>query len=175
MEPADLGDGMDPPARRRLDVSWDGAVVLERLMWTRAVVVGTVTTQEPAQMGFAENQEVVEALAADRADDPLHERVLPGRARGDADLADPQPFDATRKILTVDRVSIPEEVSRRRVLRKGLDQLARCPDGGGVIGDVEVEEFAAIVAEDDEDEEQAEGEGGDHEEVDGNDVVDVGL
>ena len=57
--------------------------------------------------------------------------------------------------------------TRRRVLRKGLDQLARCPDGGGVIGDVEVEEFAAIVAEDDEDEEQAEREGGDNEEVDG--------
>ncbi len=91
-------------------------------------------------------------------------------ARGDADLADPHPFDTTREVLTVDPVSIPEEVPRRRVLRKGLDQLARRPDGRGVIGDVEVEEFAALVAEDDEDEEKAEGEGGDNEEVDGDEL-----
>jgi len=88
--------------------------------------------------------------------------VLPGRARGEADLADPQWFNVTREVLTVDPVSISEEVPRRRVLRNGLDQLARRPDGRGVIGDVEVEEFAAIVAEDDEDEEKTEGEGGDH-------------
>jgi hypothetical protein len=48
--------------------------------------------------------------------------VLPGRARGDADLADPQWFNVTREVLPVDPVSISEEVPRRRVLRKGLDQ-----------------------------------------------------
>ena len=36
--------------------------------------------------------------------------------------------------------------------------------------DVEVEEFAAVMAEDDEDEEQAKGEGRDEEEVDGDDL-----
>jgi hypothetical protein len=82
----------------------------------------------------------------------------------------PHPVDATREVLTVDPVSIPEEVPRRRVLGKGLDQLARRPDGRGMIGDVEVEEFAAIVAENDEDEEEAEGEGGDNEEVDGDEL-----
>jgi hypothetical protein len=126
-------------------------------------------------MSLAQNEEMIQAFAAKGADDPFDKGVLPGRARGDADLADPHPFDATREVLTVDPVSIPEEVPRCRVLRKGLDQLARRPEGRGVVGDIEVEEFAAIVAEDDEDEEQAEGEGGDHEEVDGNDVVDVGL
>jgi hypothetical protein len=39
-----------------------------------------------------------------------------------------------------------------------------------MIRDVEMEELAAVMAEADEDEEQAEGEGGDHEEVDGDDV-----
>lgn len=121
-------------------------------------------------MGFAQNEEMIQALAPKGADDSLDKGVLPGRARGDADLADPHPFDATREVMTVDPVSIPEEVPRRRVLRKGLDQLARRPDGRGMIGDVKVEEFAAIVAEDDEDEEKAEGEGGDHEEVDGDEV-----
>jgi hypothetical protein len=39
-----------------------------------------------------------------------------------------------------------------------------------VVRDREVEEFAAVMPQDNEDEEQTEGEGGDHEEVDGDDV-----
>jgi len=42
-----------------------------------------------------------------------------------------------------------------------------------VVGDVEVDEFTAVVAEDDEHEEQAEGEGGDHEEVDRDELAEV--
>ena len=62
--------------------------------------------QQPAQMGFAENPEVVEALAADRADDPLHEGILPGGAWGREDLADPQTLDAPHEFLAVDTVTI---------------------------------------------------------------------
>ena len=42
-----------------------------------------------------------------------------------------------------------------------------------MIRDVEVEELAAGMAEDDEDEEETEGEGGDDEEVDGDHVAEV--
>jgi putative transposase len=38
MEPADLGNGANPAAGRRLDISGDGAVVLQRLMRTRTIV-----------------------------------------------------------------------------------------------------------------------------------------
>ena len=41
-------------------------------------------------------------------------------------------------------------------IAKSLDQLAEGPDRGGVVGDVEVEDLAAIVPEDDEDEEEPE-------------------
>jgi len=44
-----------------------------------------------------------------------------------------------------------------------------------MVGDIEVDQFAAVMSQDDEDEEQAEGDGRDNEEVDGDDVVDVGL
>jgi hypothetical protein len=43
-----------------------------------------------------------------------------------------------------------------------------------VIRHVNVEEFAAVMPQDNEDEEQVEGEGGDHEEVDGDDVSGMG-
>ena len=52
MESADLGDGADLATGRRLDVSGDGAVVLQRLMRTRTIVIGNVGAQEPAQVAF---------------------------------------------------------------------------------------------------------------------------
>jgi len=44
-----------------------------------------------------------------------------------------------------------------------------------VIGDTDVDEFPAVVAENDEAEEQAEGQRRDDEEIDGGDVFQVGL
>ena len=50
-------------------------------MGTHGVVVGEVGTQEPAQMGLIENEEVVEALAAEGPDEAFHVGILP-RGRG---------------------------------------------------------------------------------------------
>ena len=65
-------------------------------------------------MGLVQNEEVIQALAADGADHPLHERVLPGRSGGDDHLRIPMRVDAPREVLAVDRVSIPEQVLRSR-------------------------------------------------------------
>ena len=121
-------------------------------------------------MGLAQNEEVIQALAADGADHPLHEGVLPGRARGGEDLADPHALDSPRELLAVDRVSITEQEPGSRIVRERLDDLLGGPDGRGVVRDVEVEEFAAVVAEHDEDEQETEGQGRHEEEVDGDDV-----
>ena len=129
-----------------------GTVVVERLVWPRGVVVGEIRAQEAAEMGLAQNDDVIEALAADGADDAFDERVLPGRPRGDEHLANPHAGDAPGEGLAVDGISIAEQISRSGLVREGLDDLAGRPDGRGVVRDVEVEEFAAIVAEDDEDE-----------------------
>ena len=121
-------------------------------------------------MSLVQDEEMIQALAADGADHPLHEGVLPGRAGGGEDLADPHRCDSPRERLAVDRVSITEQEPRSRIVRERLDDLPGGPDGRGVIRDVDVEEFAAVMAEHDEDEEQAEGQGRDEEEVDGDDV-----
>ena len=81
-------------------------VVRERLMGTHGVVVGEVGTQEPAQMGLIENEEVVQALAADGADHSFRKGVLPGRSgRGDH-LPDSHGVEAPSEGLAVDRVSV---------------------------------------------------------------------
>ena len=48
-------------------------------------------------------------LAADGADYPLHEGVLPGRAGGGEDLADAHILDAPPERLAVDRVTITQQ------------------------------------------------------------------
>ena len=91
-------------------------------------------------------------------------------ALGADHLANPHVGDGPGEALVVDGITISEQISRSGLVREGLNDLAGGPDCGGMIRDVEMEELAAVMAEADEDEEQAEGEGGDHEEVDGDDV-----
>ena len=75
----------------------------------------------------------------------------------------------------VDRVAIPEKVLLVSVPSgEGLDELSHGSAGRGRIRDVEMDEFAPVKARGvAEDEEQAEGEGRDHEEVDGDELSGV--
>src|SRR6516164_6827845 len=91
-----------------------------------------------------------------------HERVLPGCAWGGEDLADPHALDVPHELLAVDTVTITQQVGRSRIIRERLDELPGGPGHRGMVGDVEVDELAAVVAKDDEREQQAEGEGRDH-------------
>jgi hypothetical protein len=121
-------------------------------------------------MGAVQNDDVIQALAPDGADHRFRERVRPGRSGGGEHLADPHVSDASREGLAVDRVSIPQEVWRAGLVRERLNDLANGPGRGGVFGHVDVEEFAAVMPQDDENEEQVGGDRGDKEEVDGDDV-----
>ena len=123
MEPADLRDGDDPATWRGFDDSWLGTVVVKRLVWPHGVVVGEVRPQETTQMSVIENEEMVEALSSNRADDPLCEGILPGRAGGGEDLASSHTLDSPRELLAVDRVSITEQEPGNRIVRECLDDL----------------------------------------------------
>src|SRR5262245_48219247 len=79
MNPGDLGDRHHAPEGWGVHLPWPGRILLEGLVRTDGVVVDTVGTQRPAQMGRAENHEVIQALATDGADHSLHERLLPRR------------------------------------------------------------------------------------------------
>jgi hypothetical protein len=155
--------------------SWPGRILLERLVRAHGVVVGPIHTEKPPQVVLAEHDDVVEALAANRADEPFDEGILPGRAWGDPNLLNAHARDALGEHLVVDGISIAKEILRSGLCRERLDELPSRPGGRGMVRDVKVDQFAAVMSQDDEDEEQAEGDGRDNEEVDGDDVVDVGL
>ena len=137
------------------------------------VVVGEVATQQASEMPFAEDDNVIEAFASNRPDDALGEGILPGCSWGDEDLVHPHAFHASGENVAVDGVAITEQVLGCGLFRESLDKLLGGPRGGRVVGHIDVEEFSALVVEDHEPEEQAEGQGRNDEEVDGGDLVAV--
>src|SRR4029453_18276929 len=77
------------------------------------------------------------------------------------------------EISAVDGIAIAEQVGGAGLVRERVDDLLSRPHGRGLVGDADVKEFAAVVAEYHEAEEQAKGQGRYDEEVDGRDVVTV--
>ena len=66
----DLAAPLDRPMARR--------ILLQRQMCSEFVVIADVGRKDPAKIGLAEDDDVIEAFAADRADQSLRMPVLPG-------------------------------------------------------------------------------------------------
>src|SRR5439155_27176267 len=81
-------DGRRYDAARVLDGAMDRSVFVERPMSPQLVIVGGILRQNPAQVRFAQNNHMVDALASDRSDQSFGEAVLPRRARGDGLVTD---------------------------------------------------------------------------------------
>ena len=114
---------------------------------------------------------MVEALASNGADHPFDEWILPRGARCGKDLLYPETVDATIEVHSVGLVSVPYQVPRRRVPWKSIDHLLRRPLGGRMLGDIEMNDTATLVAKDDEDEQNSEGCGRQSEKVERHQVV----
>ena len=98
---------------------------------------------------------MVEAYPADAPDLTFGVWVLPRRPRGDHDLLDTHGADSAHEVVTVDPVTIAEKEPRRSIPGERFPDLLSGPSGRGMLGDVEVERSSAIVAERNEDEEDA--------------------
>src|SRR5471030_3052412 len=101
-------------------------------------------------MTLINDDDVVETFATDRANDALDIGVLPGRSWCSDDLFDAHRLDAIAEALTIRSIPIPQQIAGRGVPREGLGHLACEPVLRGIFGDVEVNNFSAVMAEDDE-------------------------
>jgi hypothetical protein len=144
-----------------------GCVFAEREMSARPVMVGEVAGQDAVQVPFAPDRDMVQALAPDRADEPLREGVLLRAGARRQHLTDPQALPSMPELLAVDLVAIAEEIGRRSVVREGLHDLLGGPMYGGVFGHVDVDDSPTAVGKHDEDEEDSQARGGDREEIEG--------
>jgi hypothetical protein len=131
MEATDLGDlhdiarlgGLHGPAVRR--------ALVEREMGAGPMVVGEIAGQDAAQMAFAQNEDMIETLMPDRADEALGEGILPRAARRRQGFLDTHALDALPERLPVDTVAIAEQALRRGLVGEGVDDLLGGPGSGG--------------------------------------------
>jgi hypothetical protein len=167
VETADLGQLHDLAHARWMDSPRLGCVLPERQMRSGLVVVGEAGLQDPTEMPPAEDDDMVEAFSTYRIHKALRIRVLPRTPRRGEHLLESHALDPTTEVVAVDAVAIADDVPGRRVPGQGFDDLLGSPGGAGMLGDVEVDHAVTVMNQGEEDEEDAEGPGGNGEEVDG--------
>ena len=169
MEPADLRERNDVAHSGRLNCARHGTVLIEGEMGPRLVVVGEVALQDTSQVLLVEDDDVIEALAPDASDHSFAERILPRTSCGGENFLDPESLDRARELAPVDAVAVAQKVSWAMFGFAEGDRLFDLK-GGPVcrrrLCDIEVKHSSPVVGKDDEREQDAEGRGGDFEEVD---------
>ena len=139
VQTADFGNLQDPARLGELNGSDVGGILAEREVRASLVIVREVPGQDATQMSFAQDEDMIQALASDRADEPLREGILPRAVRRGEDFTDAHALHALPEHVAVDRVTIAEEEGRGGVIREGVHDLLGGPVGGGVLGHVAVD------------------------------------
>jgi len=88
MQATDFGNLDNRAELRWLDWPSVGCIFVERKVSSHPVIVREVASQGAAQVPFAEDEDVIQTLAPDRADEPLREGVLPRAVGRRQDLID---------------------------------------------------------------------------------------
>ena len=96
-------------------------------MRTKAVIIGDIRGEHTPEMLLVEDDDLIEHLATETPDEPLAVRILPWTSRGDLHFFDTHVFDTLLEQCTVDRVPIPEEIARRGLPGKRLNDLLGGP------------------------------------------------
>ena len=142
-------------------------------MWTRVVIILEVIGEDSLQMGFVQDDHVVQTFSAYGTDDAFAIGILPGRAWCDRDFFDPHAFDAFCEVIAVDAVAITKEKTWCFLVRESVDDLLGGPPGVGIRGHVEMNHVSPVVAEDDGNVQHPEGHGGNREEIASGDIWQV--
>ncbi len=119
-------------------------------MWPVRVIVLEVLTENSNQMCLVQDDDVIKALATDRADQALGVSVLPRRPRGRQHFRDSETGNPRANDISVDTVTVPDDKSWCFVEGKGLGKLLRRPPACWICRCIEVYDAASIETEDDE-------------------------
>src|SRR5450631_496598 len=139
-----------------------------------AMIVGQVVAENPFRMRLVLDDDVVEAVPAEGADDSLAEGICLGRARRCGEEPGAESTDTAAEVGAVDGVSVVDEKARDVLaIAGGLGDALRCPAGVWMRGDTGVDDPAAAEREHDEDVEEVESCGDEDEEVAGPCLVQV--
>ena len=94
---------------------------------------------------------MIQTFSADRADQAFHVSALPGRSRCAENFFDIHDFDLFAELLSVDPITISQQIFRCGVEGKGFEHLLRGPFRSRMGCHVEVNHTPAIMDEHNED------------------------
>ena len=173
MQAADLRNLNHLPEARLLDRPGLWRILLKRQVGAIFLIIKKISPEDSPQMRFPENDDVVQAIPTYGADQPFTESILP-RAPGRChDFLDANRLNPFFKFFTINPVTIPQQIQRFASVGKRLNELLAGPACGRVACHVEMHDTPAIMGKNDEDKQDAKGGGGNHEKVDGDQVLDM--
>ncbi len=122
----------------------------------RFLIIVKIGSQNAAQAALVEDEDMVETLAPNGADQPFDISILPGRTSSREDFVDAHGARCCAKQLAVAGIAVAQKESRRCIPGKGMPKLLRRPLGRVMGSGAEMHNPATIMGEDDEDKEQLE-------------------
>jgi hypothetical protein len=102
-----------------LDGTFRRSILAEREVRPRPLGVRDIGPKDPTKMPLIDDDEVVQTLAADRADHAFDVGILPGRAGCGADR-ETECLDRTPERCVEGRVAVVEEKPRVRLVGEGV-------------------------------------------------------
>src|SRR6516225_4230603 len=161
------GPAFDHPGVRRL--------LLQGIVNAIVVVILEIISNQPAEMGFVEDDHVVQQFPPTTSHPTLRHAVLPGTAIGPSDQLTAKVFQHRRHLSVELAVAVEYQILGCTIFGKGLSQLLHDPGTGGMFGDVEVQDFATGVRDYEKAVQYPEGRGGHGGKVHGGDGLTMVL
>src|SRR5215469_4767742 len=124
-------------------------------------------------MPLVYDDHVVQTFSANTPDHPFRVAVVPrtpGRCRH---LSDTQSVHSCSENMPIDPITISYQVSRKSVVRKRFHDLSSSPIGGWVFRNIEMQNTATVMRQDDEDIQHSKLYGRNREEVDRDHLTDM--
>src|SRR5262245_40708915 len=110
-------------------------------MRAKVVIIVQVISQGSAQVIFADDDQMIETLSADRANYAFGVWILPGTSGRRDHFFDPHSSCPPLKIMSIDRIPVSDQKAWGGVFRKRLDQLLGSPGGCWMLRDVEMNDL----------------------------------
>ena len=112
------------------------------------IVIPLIRAQQIAKMRLAEDNDMVEAITSDRADEPLRISILPWRAWRDRPIPNAHRPHALNEPGAVNTVPITDHISRRIPPARCLSDLLRNPLGRWMRGYSQPQTLPASMQQD---------------------------
>src|SRR5262245_5152183 len=117
-------------------------------MRASVVIIVEIISQGSAQVIFADDDQMIEALSPIRADDAFRVWIVEGRSRRGDHFFNLHSLYSKSKFFSVNLISIPEQIARRGVFREGFDELSGRPFSRGMRCHIEVDDLASVMQQD---------------------------